>query len=150
MIDGVVHWVGKDVCDRLGYVNTTSAFHTHCKGAPILSTLQTAGGVQEMRVLVEADVHRLIVGSELPAAERFRVWLFEDVLPSIRKTGSYTAPGVPRFHPLQDINDLLVADTGGVCGDLFNDALGPEVVFPHQSAGRASLDHGDLPGGVDG
>lgn len=46
-----------------------------------------------MRVLSEPDVLRLIVRSTLPEAERFEKWLFEEVLPAIRKTGSYTAPG---------------------------------------------------------
>jgi anti-repressor protein len=79
MIDGVMHWVGKDICARLGYENNRDAYSEHCKGVAIRYPLQTPGGMQQMRLLAEADVFRLIVGSELPAAERFRVWLFDDV-----------------------------------------------------------------------
>lgn len=91
-IDGEPHFVGKDVSEALGYVNSSDAIATHCKGIAKRYPLQTAGGKQELRVLSEPDVLRLIVNSTLPAAERFERWVFEEVLPSIRKTGSYTAP----------------------------------------------------------
>lgn len=91
-IDSEPYFVGKDVAEALGYADPTTAIRSHCKGAQKLHPLQTAGGVQEVRVLSEPDVLRLIVNSTLPAAERFERWVFEEVLPSIRKTGSYTAP----------------------------------------------------------
>ncbi len=59
------------------------------KRLPIVDAL---GRPQEARVRAEADVLRLIVGSKLPAAERFERWVFEEVLLSIRKTGAYGAP----------------------------------------------------------
>ena len=63
--------------------------------------LETAGGKQEIRILSEADVMRLICGSKLPAAQKFEQWVFEEVLPSIRKTGKYAAPVQPEL-PLTD------------------------------------------------
>lgn len=99
MIDGVMHWAGRDVCDRLGYVSPKQAMRTHCKGELIQFPLQTPGGVQEHRMITESDVFRLVVGSELPDAERFRVWLFEEVLPTIRRTGSY-GPQTQHFDPI--------------------------------------------------
>ena len=94
-IDGAPHFVGKDVCEILKYSNPTTAMNSHCKGVALRYPLQTAGGLQDVRVLSEPDVLRLIVRSTLPEAERFEKWLFEEVLPAIRKTGSYTAPGAP-------------------------------------------------------
>lgn len=91
-IDGEPYFAGKDVTEALGYVNSSDAIATHCKGIAKRYPLQTAGGKQELRVLSEPDVLRLIVNSTLPAAERFERWVFEEVLPSIRKTGGYTAP----------------------------------------------------------
>ena len=85
-------FVGKDVCAVLGYNNHNKAMQDHCKGVTVRYPLQTAGGVQELRVLTEPDVLRLIVSSTLPEAERFEKWVFEEVLPSIRKTGGYTQP----------------------------------------------------------
>lgn len=90
-IDGEPWFVSKDVTDALGYANSSDAVATHCKGVAKRYPLQTVGGRQEARILSEPDVLRLIVNSTLPAAERFERWVFEEVLPSIRKTGTYTA-----------------------------------------------------------
>lgn len=90
-IDGEPWFVGKDVAAILGYVNETDALNTHCRGVakryPIADAL---GRLQETRVISEPDMLRLVINSTLPAAERFERWVFEDVLPSIRKTGSYS------------------------------------------------------------
>lgn len=84
-------FVGKDLCEALGYSNPNDAMKQHCRGVakryPIVDSL---GRTQEARVLTEPDMYRLIAGSQLPAAQRFEAWVFDEVLPSIRKTGSYT------------------------------------------------------------
>lgn len=89
---GELLFVGKDVCLAIGYSDHNNAMKQHCKGVVKRHPLQTPGGTQDVRVLSEPDVLRLIVSSNLPAAQAFEKWVFEDVLPSIRKTGSYTAP----------------------------------------------------------
>lgn len=99
LVDGEPHFVGKDVAERLGYADATTAIRSHCKGVQKQHPLQTSGGMQNVRILAEPDVLRLIVGSKLPAAERFERWVFEEVLPTIRKTGSYTAPGANPYSP---------------------------------------------------
>jgi len=91
-IDGEPYFVGKDVAEALGYANASDAIATHCKGVAKRYPLQTGGGVQEVRVISEPDMLRLIVNSTLQAAERFERWVFEEVLPSIRKTGRYATP----------------------------------------------------------
>ncbi|MFT8430738.1 phage antirepressor KilAC domain-containing protein [Acetobacter orientalis] len=91
IVNGEPAFVGKDICDRLGYVNSADAMNKHCKGVAKRYPLQTSGGVQEVRVLSEADVLRLIVRSKLPEAVEFERWVFEEVLPAIRKTGGYMA-----------------------------------------------------------
>ena len=84
-------FVGKDVCDRLGYANPNKAMGDHCRGVAIRYPIPDAlGRMQQTRVLTEADVMRLIVSSTLPEAVSFERWVFEDVLPSLRKTGGYT------------------------------------------------------------
>jgi len=89
-IEGQPWFVGKDVADRLGYSDPTTAIRSHCRGVqklhPILDAL---GRSQEARILSEPDVLRLIVGSKLPSAVRFERWVFEEVLPAIRKSGGY-------------------------------------------------------------
>lgn len=92
-IDGEPYFVGKDVADALGYSDATTAIRSHCRGVQKLHPIaDTLGRMQDTRLLSEPDVLRLIVSSTLPAAERFERWVFEEVLPAIRKTGSYTAP----------------------------------------------------------
>lgn len=95
MVDGEPWFVGKDVAEVLGYADANKAVRDHCKGEPQRRPLQTPGGLQEVRIISEPDMLRLIVGSKLPAAEAFERWVFEEVLPSIRKTGAYVDPKAP-------------------------------------------------------
>ncbi len=83
-------FVAKDVAVALGHENPERAVRKFCKGGPKWSPLATNGGKQEIRVIDEPDVYRLIFGSKLESAKRFQDWVFEEVLPSIRKTGSYS------------------------------------------------------------
>lgn len=88
LIDGNPHFVGKEICTALGYANHNKAMGDHCKGVAFRYPLQTAGGLQETRIINEPDMLRLIVNSKLPSAQEFERWVFETVLPSIRKNGS--------------------------------------------------------------
>ena len=91
VIDGEPWFVGKDVCRVLGYADTVNAMKQHCKGVVKRHPLRTAGGMQELRILPESDVMRLICGSTLPEAVAFEKLVFEEILPSIRKHGGYIA-----------------------------------------------------------
>lgn len=88
-------FVASDVAKALGYKEPHKAVGRHCKGGtkhPVL----TNGGTQDMVVIREPDVYRLVTNSKLPAAQAFENWVMEDVLPSIRNTGSYEVPkGIP-------------------------------------------------------
>ncbi len=77
---------------NVGYARPNDAINEHCKGTPIYRPLSTAGGIQQARVLGESNLYRLVFGSTLESAKRFQDWVFEDVLPTIRKTGKYEAP----------------------------------------------------------
>jgi len=89
-IHGEIFWVAKDVCDILGYTNNRKAIEDHCKGVTNSYALQTLGGIQDLRVINEPNLFRLIIKSSLPEAEKFENWVFCEVLPSIRKTGQYS------------------------------------------------------------
>ena len=82
-------FVAKDVAVALGYEKPRNAIQTHCKGALKRGPLATEGGTQEMLLIDEPDVYRLIFGSKLESAKRFQDWVFEEVLPAIRKSGGY-------------------------------------------------------------
>lgn len=118
-IDGEPWFVGKDVAEALGYANAADAITTHCKGVANRYPLPTQGGLQQARILNEPDVLRLIVKSSLPEAERFERWVFEEVLPSIRKTGSYTAKPAPALRLVaSDFRAALsIAKTAGLKGN---------------------------------
>lgn len=80
----------RDIANALGYANSRKAINDHCKGVTKRYT-HTEGGTQEMSFIPEGDVYRLIAHSKLPAAERFETWVFDEVLPTIRKTGGYVS-----------------------------------------------------------
>lgn len=84
------YFVGNDVAKALGYSDTAKAIRTHCKGVDEMD-IPTNGGVQKMKVIAEGDIYRLVVRSQLPQAEKFESWVFDNVLPSIRKNGGYIA-----------------------------------------------------------
>lgn len=79
---------GSDISKSLGYARPADAITAHCKGVCVLPT-PSAGGVQNTKFISEGDVYRLITHSKLPAAEQFEHWVFDEVLPSIRKHGLY-------------------------------------------------------------
>lgn len=81
---------GSDVAKALGYNEPHKAVMRHAKGG-MKRPIPTNGGTQEMLFIPEGDVYRLITRSKLPAAERFESWVFDEVLPSIRKSGGYIA-----------------------------------------------------------
>ena len=92
MVKGEVLLVGKDVALALGYVDPTTAIRSHCRGVPLMHPIvDSLGRTQGARVLTEPDVLRLVIGSSLPEAQEFEAWVFEEVLPSILKTGRYDA-----------------------------------------------------------
>ena len=97
-------FVAKDVATVLGYARTTDAINQHCKGAVVYRPISTKGGTQEMRVITEPDVYRLVFGSKLETAERFQDWVFSEVLPQIRRTGVYEVQAPTPTDPL-----LLIA-----------------------------------------
>ena len=76
------------MCRILGYVKPRNAISRHCKGA-LKQGVLTEGGIQQVNYIPEGDLYRLIVNSKLPAAERFERWVFDEVLPALRKYGSY-------------------------------------------------------------
>ena len=86
--NGKYLFCGSDVAKALGYSNPRDALRRHCKGVVKRDTL-TEGGPQQLSFIPEGDVYRLIVHSKLPSAERFERWVFDEVLPSIRKHGAY-------------------------------------------------------------
>ncbi|BCZ48912.1 hypothetical protein psyc5s11_49790 [Clostridium gelidum] len=104
--------VGIDIAKALGYKKPNDAISRHCRGSVkhgvgVVTGKRKDGtdAIQnvEMSVIPEGDIFRLAAKSELPGAEKFEAWIFDEVLPCIRKTGMYAT------DELLDNPDLLIA-----------------------------------------
>lgn len=96
-IDNEPWFVGKDVASALGYVKTENAIAVHVYEDDKTTTLiqGTGSNYKSNAVLInESGLYSLILSSKLPSAKSFKHWVTSEVLPSIRKTGSYTAKPV--------------------------------------------------------
>lgn len=89
--DGKTLFCGSDVAKALGYSNPNKAINDHCRAITKRST-PVSGKIQDINFIPEGDVYRLIAHSKLPTAERFESWVFDEVIPSIRKHGAYLTP----------------------------------------------------------
>lgn len=88
--DGKELFPATECARMLGYANPQGAVRSHCKGVRELLT-PCGKGIQKKNFIPEGDVWRLIIRSRLPAAQKFEKWLFDEVLPEIRRTGGYRA-----------------------------------------------------------
>ena len=88
-IDGKPYFVGTDVAKALGYAKPNNAVSTHCRYTLKRGIATKQGNMSEMVLIPEGDIYRLIIRSKLSSAERFERWVFDEVLPSIRKNGGY-------------------------------------------------------------
>ena len=109
MHDGEPWFVASDVARALGYANPAEAIQDHCKKVNKINhhskTLPPSPPVNIL-IIPESDVYRLVMRSNLPNAEKFQDWVVEEVLPSIRKTGSYSM--LPRNYA--DALEALAAE----------------------------------------
>lgn len=85
-------WVAVDVCAALGLVNPHSSLALLPEDEKGLHAVETPGGAQKVVTVNEPGLFRLILTSRRPEAERLKRWLCHEVLPAIRRTGSYGSP----------------------------------------------------------
>lgn len=104
-IDGKPYFVGADVAKALGYKDTVNALKQHCRRVVKHHLTDSLGRNQEASFITEGDLYRLIMKSKLPSAEKFESWVMDEVLPTIRKTGSYR-------KPLTTVEQIQVIATG--------------------------------------
>lgn len=103
ILDGEPWFVAADVCAVLGYGggarNAITRLPDRMKG---VDSINTPGGIQRMTIVSEPGVYRLVMRSNLPDAEAFQDWIAEDVVPTIRRTGTYSITAgfdIPRTLP---------------------------------------------------
>lgn len=95
---------GIDVAKALGYSNPHKSVKDHCSpdGLTFRSVIDTIGRRQKTVFITEGNIYRLITHSKLPAADKFERWVFDEVLPEIRKTGSYGVMKKPDSYMIED------------------------------------------------
>jgi len=92
LVDGEPWFLASDVAEALGYKNPADAVRKHCrKGGVAKRDTPTTSGIQAMLYINEPNLFRLTAHSKLPAAAPFEAWIFEEVLPTIRRKGGYIA-----------------------------------------------------------
>lgn len=93
LVDGEPYFVGKDVAEVLDYSNPRKAIKDHVDASDKgVTKCDTLGGIQDLTIINESGLYSLIMASKLPTAKQFKRWVTSEVLPSIRKQGSYTQP----------------------------------------------------------
>lgn len=110
MIDGEPWFVGRDVAVALGYAKPQNAVRDNVdKDDARKQGILTGGGKQQMVIINESGLYSLIFGSKLETAKKFKHWVTSEVLPQIRKTGSYTMPQIqsPLEIPLGELASYL-------------------------------------------
>lgn len=102
-------FVGRDVCDALGYAKYRDALAQLEDDERVSSKVDTLGGAQEMTCITESGMYALVFGSRKASAKVFRRWVTSEVLPAIRKTGAYAVPGLPpASYPLARREDAVL------------------------------------------
>jgi prophage antirepressor-like protein len=105
------YWCGFDVCNVLGYINDSKAIKDHCNPKGLIKQeTQTAGGTQKLTYISEGNLFRLIVNCKLPEAEPFESWVFDEILPQIRKTGSFLSVEDQKLLQQVKSGQLLLID----------------------------------------
>ena len=102
--NGKILFCGADVAKALGYADTAKAIKAHCKedGWAICPVIDSIGREQQAKFINEGNVYRLIAHSKLPSAEKFEKWVFDEVLPTIRKNGTYSINRKPDSYMIED------------------------------------------------
>lgn len=102
-IKGKQWFPGIKVAEILGYTNPRKAVRDHTKerGVTIRSVIDSLGRNQDKKFIDEGNLYRLITKSKLPQAEQFEEWVFDEVLPTLRKTGSYQVKPLTTSEQIQ-------------------------------------------------
>lgn len=148
--NGKVLFVASDIASALGYKVPHKAVYDHCKGV-LKRNIPTNGGQQEMNVVLEGDIYRLAAKSELPGAEEFESWIFDEVLPSIRKHGAYITPDTleqmvtsPEFG-IRLLNEIKAEREKRLQAEALVEAQRPKVLFADAvEVSKSSILIGDL------
>jgi prophage antirepressor-like protein len=110
-------WVASDVCTVLEIRNSRDALQRLDEDEKGVGIIDTLGGKQEMTIINESGLYSLVLTSRKPQAKRFKKWVTSEVLPSIRKNGSYSlvtpepTPALPSPEEIATAVNLVLSIT---------------------------------------
>lgn len=107
--NGEPMFVAKDVCDVLEIGNSRMALQRLDDDQKGVSSIDTLGGFQSTSIVTESGLYTLVFGSRKPQAKRFTRWVTETVLPTLRKTGTYTVGQPTNESKVQSIDEICDA-----------------------------------------
>lgn len=117
MEDGKELFPGTECAKMLGYSKPGNAIRTHCQGCVKRTVVDAMGHRQIVNYIPEGDLYRLIIRSRLPAAQKFEKWLFDEVLPELRRTGGYRAkPAADLPHQWMGRGCIRIDDAAKLLG----------------------------------
>lgn len=140
--DGMPWFNANDVCKALGYLNTTQTLDDHVDEDDVSKryTIDSVGRTQRVNFVNESGLYALIFGSSKPRAKRFKRWVTSEVLPTIRKTGSFgQLVAAPSVRQMSDVYALTPESFARMFYAL-GKALGPAAVI-WQLAKLGALNH---------
>ncbi|MDE6088014.1 MAG: AAA family ATPase [Oscillospiraceae bacterium] len=132
-IDGQIYFVGSDIAKALGYAKPRNAIKKYVEKEDALKWgIPSNGGVQQTTIINESGLYSLVLASKLPAAKKFKHWVTSEVLPAIRKTGSYS-PNPPKleYNPyiyIESINVEKIINQGEIRMEQKNNSYNPQGV----------------------
>ena len=129
IIEDDIWFVASDVTKILGYLDGRKAIITHTKGS-FKMKLPTKGGLQELTLINESDLYLLVLKSETNNSKKFQEWVTEKILPSIRKTGSYSVNPKPELS-IEEMTLLVIQNMQSKIADQFKqlEEQKPKVEF---------------------
>lgn len=139
LIDGEPWFVANDLCKVLDHSNPSAAVAGLDADEKGLREVETLGGIQSMTCVTEPGMYKLMARSNKPSAKPFLRWLTHEVLPTIRKTGTYsTAPTLP-----QSYSEALRELAANVEAKELAEARAKELEIPAAAWGVMVAAHGD-------
>ena len=139
--DGQPWFVAQDVCEALAHSDTSMAVRRLDEDEKGTSNVCTLSGIQEMLTINESGLYSLILTSRKPAAKRFKKWVTAEVLPSIRKTGTYTTPVAADAATAKRVEDAKIYM---MLGQYMADIPGVVTGIAHATALRMIQNHTGL------
>ena len=132
IIDSEIWFVASDVTKILGYQNGRDAISKHClDGVAKKYTIKdVVNRIQEMTIINESGIYQLVMASKMPNAIKFKQWVTEKILPSIRKTGSYSVTPKPELS-IEEMTLLVIQNMQSKIADQFKqlEEQKPKVEF---------------------